>query len=166
MTATLIVGFGNLDRADDGVAYHVVNGVRRRLGQPLLQPGETGLEGLGNRPDSVFIQQLVPELMETAAGYDRLVFVDAHVQEIIDDLVFRPIDPEYVLSPFTHHLTPAAFLALIHALYGREPAGYLLSIRGTDFDFHQELSAGTRGQVDLAVLRVLELLGAEVEERP
>ena len=47
MSRTLVIGFGNIDRADDGVAYHVVNHLRRRLGKELLPEDETGLELLG-----------------------------------------------------------------------------------------------------------------------
>jgi len=166
MPETLIIGYGNPDRADDGVAYHVVNRLRRALGRDTLPPGETGLEALGCEPDSVFLQQLVPELMETAAAYRRLVFVDAHVEGIADELVFQPVDEEFVLSPFTHHLTPGAFLALTGALYGRAPAGFLVSIRGQDFDFHRELSAGTRALVEPAVQRILGVLGSGVEQNP
>jgi len=160
MPNTLVIGYGNPDRADDGVAYHVVNLLRQRLQQEALGPGDTGLETLGREPDSILLQQLVPELMETAAAYQRLVFVDAHVQEIAEDLVFTPVEPQYVLSPFTHHLTPGAFLALTGALYGREPTAFLLSIRGHDFDFRPELSAGTRMLVEPAVRTILGLLAS------
>ena len=83
---TLIVGFGNLDRGDDGVAYYVVNAVRRRLVHTPLAEDATGLESLGARVDSVFLVQLVPELLDVLAGYDRVIFVDAHVYEGGDDL--------------------------------------------------------------------------------
>jgi molybdopterin-guanine dinucleotide biosynthesis protein A len=43
---TLIIGYGNLERADDGVAYHAVNALRQRLGQKALSEDETGLQGL------------------------------------------------------------------------------------------------------------------------
>jgi Ni,Fe-hydrogenase maturation factor len=33
---TLVIGYGNPDRADDGVAYHVVSAMRSRLGQGAL----------------------------------------------------------------------------------------------------------------------------------
>ena len=46
MPRTLIIGFGNLDRADDGVAFYVINALRRRLGQKALSEEDTGLEEL------------------------------------------------------------------------------------------------------------------------
>ena len=47
MPRTLVVGYGNIDRADDGVAYSVVNALRERLGQKALSEDDSGLEELG-----------------------------------------------------------------------------------------------------------------------
>jgi hydrogenase maturation protease len=160
MSRTLVMGYGNLDRGDDGVAFHVVNALRGRLGQKPLSEDETGLQELGFEPDSVFLRQLLPEWLETAAAYDRLIFIDAHVHEDAPDLFCVPVVPEFVSSPFTHHVTPAAFMAFVRTLYDRQPAGQILSIRGRDFDFCRGLSAEASRQVPPAVetiLRVVEL---------
>lgn len=159
MGRTLILGYGNLDRADDGVAYYVVNDLRRRLGQPLLSPDETGWESPVGEPASVFLRQLQPEWMEICVPYDQVIFVDAHVHENAEELACVPVRPEYVPSPFTHHMTPPMFLALTRALYGREPAGRLLSIRGHDFDFRRGLSPAAAGQVPAAAETILRMLG-------
>ena len=76
MSRTLVIGFGNIDRADDGAAFFVINALRRRLGQNPLNEDETGLEELGAKIDSVFLSQLTPELLETLAGYQQVIFVD------------------------------------------------------------------------------------------
>ena len=158
MSRTLVMGFGNLDRGDDGVAFHVINALRRRLGQKPLSEDETGLQELGSEPDSVFLRQLLPEWLESAAAYDRLIFVDAHVYEDAPDLFCVPVVPEFVSSPFTHHVTPAAFMAFLRTLYDREPAGQILSIRGRDFDFFRGLSPEVSRQVPAAVERILRLV--------
>ncbi len=158
MDRTLVIGFGNIDRADDGVAFFVVNALRRRLGQGPLHEDETGLEELGLEIDSVFLSQLTPELLETLAGYQQVIFVDAHVHENVDALHCEPVSPEYTPSTFTHHLTPAAFLALLKALYHQEPTGHLVSLRGYDFDFQRRISAETEALVGPAVEYILRLL--------
>jgi hydrogenase maturation protease len=158
MSRTLVIGFGNLDRADDGIAHYVVDALRRRLGQAPLDEDETGLEKLGAEVDSVFLSQLTPELLETLAGYQQVIFVDAHVYENVDALHCEPVSPEYAPATFTHHLTPAAFLGLLKALYHHEPAAHLVSLRGHDFDFHRGLSADTQALVHPAVEYILRLL--------
>jgi len=158
MSRTLVIGFGNIHRADDGVAFEVINALRRRLGQKGLSEEDTGLEELGSMVDSVFISQLTPELMDTIVSYSRVIFVDAHVYENLEDLHCAPVVPEYAPSTFTHHLTPPALLALLKTLYRAEPAGHLVSIRGYDFDFHRNLSEKTGALVESAADRILRIL--------
>ena len=76
---TIIIGYGNIYRADDGVAFAIINELRRQLGQKLLEEGDTGLDELTGENDSIFLLQLVPEIMELLAGYNKIIFVDAHV---------------------------------------------------------------------------------------
>lgn len=159
MSRTLVIGFGNVDRADDGVAYHVVNALRRRLGQGMLHEDETGLEELGSQIDSVFLVQLSPELMDVIILYEKVIFMDAHVYENAARLHCAPVLPEFTPATFTHHLTPAMLLALLKALHRREPAGHIVSIRGYDFDFHRTLSADTEALVEKAVDHILQLHG-------
>jgi hypothetical protein len=73
MPQTLVIGFGNLDRGDDGVAFEVVNLLRRQLGLKPLDAEETGLNDRGEDTDAVFVRQLVPELALDVGGCERLV---------------------------------------------------------------------------------------------
>jgi hydrogenase maturation protease len=159
MIRTLVIGFGNLDRADDGVAFHVVNAFRRRRGQAALDEGNTGLEELGAPVDSVFIGQLVPEMIDMLDDYDRVVFVDAHVDPALDDLYCAAVSTDEAGLAFTHHMSPATLLAFFKALNGRDLEGHLVSIRGRDFDFHRDLSVEAVTLVEPAVDRILDLLG-------
>ncbi len=144
---TLIIGFGNPSRRDDGVALVVVTDLRARLGLPVLEEGDDGYDDLGSDLDTLFLQQLNPELAETLAAYDRVVFVDAHVgadspisagaEELIRRSTIQPADDPGLVS---HHFKPSRLLALAAALYGRAPAAELVSIAGFDFDFGPELS--------------------------
>lgn len=161
MARTLVIGYGNLDRQDDGVAYAVVSALRQDLGQARLTEDETGLEQLGAGVDSVFLLQLAPELLDVAAGYQRLIFVDAHVYSDAEDVHSAPVRPEYATAAFTHHMTPALFLALLQALYGCELEGHIVSVRGHGFDFERGLTPATAERVAPAVERIQALLAAE-----
>jgi hydrogenase maturation protease len=158
MARTLVVGYGNLDRGDDGVAYHIVNGLRRSLGQPALDEYETGLEELGKQVDSVFLTQLGPEFVDVLVNYDRIIFVDAHVLLAVDGLYCARVLPEFTQSTFTHHMTPATLLALLSALYHRDAEAHLVSARGHRFEFERDLSEATQALVEPAVASILELL--------
>jgi Ni,Fe-hydrogenase maturation factor len=47
MARTLVIGFGNLDRADDGAAFHIVNRLREGLGLSTLDEGAIDLSVAG-----------------------------------------------------------------------------------------------------------------------
>jgi hydrogenase maturation protease len=158
MPRTLVIGYGNVHRADDGVAYHVVNGLRQRLDQDPLGDDQTGLDALGHETDSILLTQLVPELLDILIDYERVVFVDAHVRDDVPDVHCEPVTPEYVGSAFTHHMTPSMLLALLKAIHRREVDGTIVSIRGHDFDFKRCLSMETAAGVEPAVDRVLGML--------
>ena len=165
MSRMLVIGYGNRDRGDDGVAFRVINALRRDLGQEPLGEEETGLDQLGCRIDSAFVLQLAPEWAEVAADYERLVFVDAHVHADADDLCCTPVQPKCTSSAFTHHMTPEMFLAVLQALYHRQPAGWMVSIRGHRFDFERELSDAAAVQVTPAVEQILRLSGEPAKAR-
>jgi len=160
MGRTLVIGYGNLDRADDGVGLRVINALRASLNQKLLSEDENGMEELGNHIDSIFMVQLVPELMDLLVDYDRVVFVDAHVYPDVPELHCTRVLPDYRPSAFTHHMSPSMFLALARALSGRAPEGHLVSIRGYDFDFHRELSPQTRRHVEPAAQRIIAMVSS------
>ena len=151
MHSNLVIGYGNLDRMDDGIAFYVINKLRNRLGQKPLYAYSTEPETMGAQIDSIFIRQLVPELASRAICYDRLVFLDAHVQKDRKDVMFDRLGLENVSSPMNHILQPSEFLSIIKLLGDREPAAFLLSIKGHRFDFGRGLSVEVRKFVNLAV---------------
>jgi hydrogenase maturation protease len=155
---TLVIGYGNPSRRDDGVGLTVVNGLRERLARPPLLEGEDGYDQLGSPVDTLFLQQLMPELAETLAGYDRVWFVDAHVG-VIPDLVRRvALNPGFDPASVSHHLKPESLLALAAQLYGRAPRGELFSVRGYDFDFGEGLSPETAAGARQVVVELWSLI--------
>jgi len=151
MHSNLVIGYGNLDRMDDGIAFYVINKLRNRLGQKPVYTYSTEPAALGAQLDSIFVRQLVPELASRAICYDCLVFLDAHVQIDKKDIMFDRLSLENVSSPFTHFLQPSEFLSLIKLLGDREPAAFLLSLKGHRFDFGRGLSMETRKLINSAV---------------
>jgi hydrogenase maturation protease len=158
MVRNLVVGYGNLERQDDGVGFHVVNRLRRHLAQKPLSPEDDGLSMLGRRTDSVFIRQLVPELIDTLVNYERVIFVDAHVPAGIPHLVCTRLYPGDGRALFSHHMHPAMLLGILQALLDRAPLGHLLSIQAYRFELNRNLSAKTAALVAPATEMILELL--------
>lgn len=161
MKQTLILGIGNPDREDDGIAWHVLN----RLAGHLRQPNDFNLSQpfFDNKksPDLLFSLQLTPEHIDDIVQYERLCFIDAHTENIKDEIQFIQLDPQFQNSPFTHHLTPESLLFLCKSIYKYTPRAILVSIKGHSFNFSQSLSKETESLVDPVVLKVMEWLQVE-----
>ena len=164
MRRTIIIGYGNIDRSDDGVAYAIINLVRQKLGHNILEDGDTGLEELGSEIDSVFLPQLVPEIMELIKVYEQIIFVDAHTGAGMEDLNCSKVNPQYVSSTFTHHMTPETLLAFLKTLYQHEPESYIVSVRAHDFDFKRDFSPETKSLLRPASDRIMQLLKIELRD--
>jgi hydrogenase maturation protease len=161
MAGTLLLGCGNVDRMDDGLAWHVLAGVAAALGVPVpASPDEPLPEAIGSSDcQFAFTVQLTPELAEPLAQYRRVCFVDAHTGDLEAEMRLAAVAPAFAASPFTHHLTPAACLALSQALYGRAPEAVVASARGEAFGFGRELSPQAAQRVPLLVRAILGWLG-------
>jgi len=155
---TLVLGYGNADREDDGVAWHVIRSLISSLG------GEAPTEMEEENPlsiggiDFLFLLQLTPELSELISGYDRICFVDAHTGAVPESVHFEVLDPGYQHSPFTHHLTPNSLLAMTGSIYHQIPHAILVSVRGFEFGFSRELSAAAADLIPHAVELILNWL--------
>ena len=158
MQKTLIYGYGNIDREDDGVAWHILSRLAKYLNIPFPDSPSDVCEPVEGNPSIYFSLQLTPEFTEEIAHYDRVCFVDAHTGNIPDDLSFQRIEPEMQKSPFTHHLTPQSCLALCSHLYRKTPAAVLISVRGYEFNFSQNLSAKTDILANQAVSQIIDWL--------
>ena len=151
--STLVIGYGNPSRQDDGVGLAVVNGLRLRLGLPVLDETIDGFEdlGQGSSLDTLFLQQLTPELSETLSNYDRVVFVDAHAGTYAGLVHYERLQPGAGPSLVSHHLLPGNLLAIAKQLFGAAPTAELISIRGFSFDFGSTLSPATAQGVETVV---------------
>jgi hydrogenase maturation protease len=158
LTNTLIIGYGNPDREDDGVAWHILAALSARLGLPVPDLYAEGFEPQGHEIDFMFRLQLMPELAEVIAGYTRVCFVDAHTGAVPNEVNVVDVSTQFQASPFTHHMTPDTCLSLSQALYGKAPEAILVSVRGYQFGFENTLSPRTAELAALAVDHIWEWL--------
>jgi hydrogenase maturation protease len=156
MVRTLIIGYGNFDRQDDGVAWHVLAEVARRLGCAVPLSPEEEFPLNEGAPDFVFELQLTPELADTIALYERVCFVDAHTGAVPHDVNVGAIAAEFQASPLTHHLTPQSLLTFVETLYNARPEAMLVSVRGYQFGFERALSPLTAQLAQEAAEKIVE----------
>lgn len=155
MDKNLILGYGNPDRGDDGVAWYIL---MRLFEEKMIKDVDLfccEFLSLNQSIDVWFNFQLLPEIAENLSSYKKAFFIDAHTGEIKDDIKLSKIKPVFDNSPFTHHMTPSSLLALTKTISGTHPQAWLLSVRGYEFEFNRTLSEKTGGLAEkgLSILK-------------
>jgi hydrogenase maturation protease len=153
----LVIGYGNPYRRDDGVAFHLINALRRQQGLQELAKDEDGQDDWGHPVDVLMQHQLLPELAPLLADYSRVVFVDAHTEAFPEPLRVVAVEEEYGFHAVTHHVSPAMLLYLTRSACGQAPQGWLVSLRGYDYDFGDQLSPDCAEHLPEAFQKILEL---------
>ncbi|ACI18875.1 hydrogenase maturation protease [Dictyoglomus thermophilum] len=126
----LLVGFGNPYRRDDGLGIKLLDLINYNV-------------------EKMKVQELSFDMAEILKDYDMVIFVDASLEG--DEISFRKIQEESTFSPLTHHTPCEELLSWTRVLYGKTPEFYLLSIRGYDFDFGEELSDKAKENLEKAL---------------
>lgn len=117
----LIYGYGNPGRRDDGLGpafIHLVEAWKKK-----------------EKIDNIFTDsnyQLNIEDSTTIRDYDKVIFVDASVEEIAD-FQLVPVLPSEKVSFTMHAVHPSFILDLCRKLYGISPEVFLMKIKGYDF---------------------------------
>jgi hydrogenase maturation protease len=154
----VVIGYGNPYCRDDGVGLYIINALRNEWGLAELQTEDEGLEELGQPLGTLMLHQLVPEVAPLVSNYEVVVFVDAHMGIIPDDVRMIRVQEEYRFHAVTHHMSPGLFLSMARQANGVSPSGYLVSVRGDDFQFGLGLSDACRRRADFAVQKILGLV--------
>ena len=136
MRRVLVYGYGNPGRLDDG------------LGPAAIEALE-GAVPAGVTLDSNY--QLAVEDAAAVAAHEVVVFVDADATGPAP-FRFDALAPAGGVSFSSHSLSPGAVLGLSRDALGGAAEGYLLGIRGYEFDeFAERLSDGARRNLEAAV---------------
>ena len=159
MKKLLIIGYGNPDREDDGVAWHILRALTIRLGSTPASSYEDEFPDFA-QIDFAFHLQLTPEMAEDISRFEYVCFVDAHTGNIPEPVRLMGVESEFQASPFTHHLTPHSLLSMCETIYHKKPDAVLLSVLGHRFLFSRELSSQTARLVPQAVELIWDWMNA------
>lgn len=125
----LVIGIGNPLRGDDGVGALLAE---QAAVLTAVEPGG---------PVAVrSVQQLTPELAEELARLDAVLFIDAWAAPAGALPLLQPLAPARASSAASHHLDPAALLAVCRVLYGRTPEAQVLLVPAYTFEHGTALS--------------------------
>ena len=161
MPRTLIIGYGNPLRGDDGVGVRAAEWLAEELGSLVVGGGETPpLPGAG--VEVIACQQLNIELAAAVAEADRLILMDASAggtPGVLTEHTLAPVSPPQTGASLSHYLHPASLLATAQILYGKAPPATLLTISGAAFDHGETLSPPVAAALPRLVARVRQLVG-------
>jgi len=125
---TLVIGYGNTLRGDDGVGYRMAEAVE-----------SWGLANVEAYP----CHQLTPDLAALLAEQERVFFIDASLPQnppsplVLTRLQILPTPS----AAFTgHHSHPLDLLALAQHLYGHAPLAYTLLLPTWAMGYGEALS--------------------------
>ena len=134
---TLVIGFGNPLRGDDGAGPALVE----QLEELLLADGVTTTTCLA-------AMQLTPELADDASRYRRVVFVDASFEVLPGKATVTRIWPREQASALGHHMTAENLLALSQEAFGRCPEAWVAAIGVSSMELGETLTADVASAVE------------------
>ncbi len=138
---TLVVGYGNVTRSDDGVGVRLIEALDK-----------ANIPGIETRS----AQQLHVEMAEEIIPYETVIFVDAG--QTGPEIDFHQIGLDSA-GGFTssHFMAPAVILSLAKKIYGKVPKAWLCSIQGKNFEFGTDLSPEVEERMVKALVMIRAL---------
>jgi hydrogenase maturation protease len=129
MGRTLVIGYGNPLRGDDGLGWQVVD----RLAEIIADQSAKSLA----------VHQLTPELAEPISEADLVIFVDASYDGYPGSWRCEAITLDKA-APATHSIAhqfaPLTLLGYAAAIFQAEPQSLLISAAAESFDCGQQLT--------------------------
>ncbi len=148
MTAkTLIIGYGSPIRGDDAIGPLTAEAL---MAAPL--PREVRV---------IARHILTAELAAEIATAERVIFLDASVTGEPGEVRVQTLAPDAsALSSMAHFLSPRELLAWCQALYGHQPAAWLITATGQSFTYaHCRLSPLAMAAMEVMLAEVQALIG-------
>ncbi|MBF0385988.1 MAG: hydrogenase maturation protease [Candidatus Omnitrophica bacterium] len=132
----LLIGFGNPGRLDDGLGPALIDELeKKRIPDVSL--------------DSNY--QLNVEDAEHISRFDTVIFADASIN-CLEPFEFKELNPSKDITFTSHSISPQSVLALAQEMFSANTKGYIIEIRGYEFDsFGQEISPRAKDNLQKAL---------------
>jgi len=144
---TLVYGFGNPGRQDDGIGNAMINRLQSWVKDNFIMDVEL---------ESNY--QLNIEDAEIISNYQRVIFIDAS-KENIKSCKLEKLKPAEKTIEFTMHaVSPSYLLYLSDELFHKKPECYLLSIKGENWEIKEGISKNASMNIDKAELFLRSVL--------
>lgn len=145
---TLVIGYGNPLRGDDGVGWRVAEAVAAALPDGAA--------------DVLTVHQLTPELAEPISRAARVIFIDAAAEGQPGEVCCFALEDagRQPALQGSHLTTPDALLGMAAELFGRCPPAHMITVAGESFELSETLTPTVAAAVPEAIRRILELVAS------
>ena len=142
---TLIVGYGNSLRSDDGLGWHAVE----RLARDARLLGATVL----------WRHQLTPDLAHDIGRSSLVVLIDVSVEQEPGVIAVRRLEEASTAgSAWSHHVDPESLVALARELWNASPDVFVVSVGAGSLDVGERLSPAVEAALPKVVETVVRLV--------
>ncbi|NJK55765.1 MAG: hydrogenase maturation protease [Pleurocapsa sp. SU_5_0] len=146
---SLVIGYGNSLRGDDGIGIKVAQ-IVADWHLPKVR--------------SLSLHQLTPELAAELAQVDLAIFVDAYQCADPDVVKIHPLKPSSSIQFKSHFSDPEALLSLTQALFGKCPQAWWVIVPGISFELSDRLSPLAKQGIKQASQQIRSLVKGLVTE--
>ncbi len=141
---TLVIGYGNSLRSDDGIGQIVAIAINTASQSEL---SEMKLKEL----TAIATHQLTPELAEKIIQFEQIIFIDAEVNS--DRIKIKEIEVNRLNSKnnWTHHINAEFLIHLVNYLYQKTPKTWLITIPIKNIELGEEISKEVKKEADKVI---------------
>ncbi len=147
MKKTLIYGYGNIGRKDDGLGVLLAQRIEDWIKEEKIQDVDV---------ESNY--QLNIEDAEIISHYDTVFFVDASLETVNDVYLEKVMADDAKIEFSMHAVSPEYVLDLCAGMFGKNPEVYKLHIKGFDWDFVEGISEEAAQSLQKAFVLLTEQL--------
>ena len=138
MTRSLVLGYGNPLRGDDGLGWHLAQALAVKIENPCVE--------------IIATHQLTPESAEPIARSDEVFFIDANVVVPPGRLLCYPVEAQTSSqATISHSCSPSQILYYAQILYGSSPRSHVFTIGVKSLEYGHELSPTVRKSLEILV---------------
>ncbi len=149
MRRTLVIGYGNPLRGDDGFGWHTAH----RLAQVAHHDAINVLA----------VHQLTPELAELVRHAELVIFIDASPEGVPGTWKCAEIATQAVrTNTFAHHLTPTILLGYARTVFHVSPPALIITLGVESFDYCETLTHRAEAALPEVLQCVLEKIPTEI----
>jgi hydrogenase maturation protease len=142
---TLIIGYGNTLRRDDGIGQILAQDIAE-LYWPNCQ--------------TLSVHQLTPELAAAITAVERVIFIDAYIADAASNppLRIEKVEATEPTAGFGHRSDPGELLALTQILYNKTVLAWQVLIPAIDITLGETLSPPTEQARTTALAAIWRLV--------